>query len=360
MLYLDLPTGAHHGWGICGDNLSRAFASMRAIVRLERAERPPQPLPGPLLQSVGADLRPHGPELTALRRVGYAMFEDDEAVRHHAPQALASFDAVVTACRWGEDVLRSAGLTEVSTIPQGLDHTHFNPARAVRRRTSDEFLIFSGGKFELRKAQDVVARAFRAFSSRHDNVRLVAAWHNPFPASAATMIASPTLPFQRRPSESLQQSLARWLSNAGVELAKVELVPQLAHDALAAVYGNTDIGLFPNRCEGATNLVLMEYMACGRPVIGTYFSGHRDVLTPANSFPLQAWRTARSRSNGEVLAHWCEPNLDEIVEELEGAYQNRDLIAQRGAQAAVDLSEWTWERAARDFLRVLERSAVEV
>jgi glycosyltransferase involved in cell wall biosynthesis len=285
------------------------------------------------------------------------MFEEDEVVRRQAAHALGDYDSVATACRWAEDVLRDAGLTTITTIPQGIDVDCFKPRTAPRQRFQDRFVVFSGGKFELRKAQDAVVMAFRAFAARHPDALLVAAWHNPFPASVQTMIASPYLPFQSRGDEPLTHAIRRWVTSAGIDPACFELMPHLPHAELAALYADTDVGLFPNRCEGATNLVLMEYMACGRPAVATDFSGHRDVVTADNSLLLRASKSSRSRSLGEVRGHWCEPNIEEIVESLEEAYRNRTRLAALGRQAATDLADWTWDRAAGRFLDVVHASA---
>jgi glycosyltransferase involved in cell wall biosynthesis len=61
----------------------------------------------------------------------------------------------------------------------------------------------------------------------------------------------------------------------------------LSQRDLRNVIRNTDIGLFPNRCEGGTNLSLMEYMATGKPVVATTTSGHRDILTDTNCLPVK-------------------------------------------------------------------------
>jgi glycosyltransferase involved in cell wall biosynthesis len=355
MLYVDLPTGDCWGWGICGDNLSKALADLVPIERLRHAP-PIQPLPDPLLQSVGADLRPHRGPISAVRRVGYVMFEEDVEVQRTALDALRGFDAIAAACRWGEDTLREGGVTEVATVHQGVDVTRFNPRRAVRRHFRNRFVVFSGGKFELRKGQDVVAQAFRIFADRHADALLTAAWHSPSAGGGRSMLASPYRPFTSARGEQFNDALRRWLSGAGIDLRRVNLVPQLPNAELGRFYADSDVGLFPNRCEGATNLVLMEYMACGRAVIATDFSGHRDVLSDVNSFPLRGWRTAKSVRDGAVRGRWCEPNIDEIVECLEQAYSDRERLADMGRRAAADLAEWTWDRAARRFLSLLDVS----
>src|SRR6266540_3569468 len=154
MIFLDLPTGDFHGWGIVGDSLSAALSSLAPTERLRR--RPDRmPLPGSLLQSIGHPIRPDHPGLMARRRVGYAVFEKDLRARRVATASLGDFDAVATACSWCEEALRAGGLSAVTTVLHGVDTTRFNPSRSVRTRLTDRFVVFSGGKFEFRKGQDV-------------------------------------------------------------------------------------------------------------------------------------------------------------------------------------------------------------
>ena len=49
------------------------------------------------------------------------------------------------------------------------------------------FVVFSGGKLELRKGQDIVVAAFRAFVERHPDAVLVNAWHNAWPKLAKSI-----------------------------------------------------------------------------------------------------------------------------------------------------------------------------
>jgi glycosyltransferase involved in cell wall biosynthesis len=355
MIYLDLPTGGHHGWGICGDNLSRALAELTSIERLVR--RPQQvPLPGPLLQSVNARLAPDHEGLSSARSVAYAMFENDVWATRVAAGKLSAFDAVATACQWGEECLRRAGVEHVVNIPQGIDPERFSPSRAVRRRWLDRFVVFSGGKFEFRKGQDVALRAFQIFADRHDDALLVTAWHNPALGSAATMRSSPYWPFEVQRDDNFADALGRWMIKTGIDPARVCVLTHIDNCWLPEIYGNTDIGLFPNRCEGATNLVMMEYMACGRPTIATAFAGHLDIVTDANCFPLRSSTPLLIWKEREPVACWCEPDLDEVLATLEFAYAHRDESLSRARQAAATMTEFTWEHAARKFLQVLQPS----
>jgi glycosyltransferase involved in cell wall biosynthesis len=123
---------------------------------------------------------------------------------------------------------------------------------------------------------------------------------------------------------------------------------------LADVYKDSDIGLFPNRCEGGTNLVLMEYMACAKPAIASFVSGHRDVLTSNNSLPIRSIHPFRVQGpDGNILYKWEEPDLEEIVSLLEWAYWHRDNLINIGKVAGDDLSRRTWKESAKKFNEIL-------
>ncbi len=351
MIYLDLPGEDLSSVGLVSRNLSRALATLAPVQPLRQPSEPAH-LTGSLLQKVLPDFQPLHDGLSADRMVAFPVFTKDVLARSIGASALKRYDAVGAASSWAEKALRQAGVRQVTTIPHGVDHTLFNPVRA-RRGSGDGFRVFSGGKFELRKGQDIVVRAFKVFADRHEDAVLVAAWTNHWPQIAATMSASPHFPFQQSPGDPFHDALRRWLVATGLDLRRIEILGFQTPDNLASVYGATDLGLFPNRCEGATNLVLMEYMACARAAIVSDFAGHRDIVTDANGLPLRSWRPTLVPDSRRTVACWCEPDIDEIVACLEDAYRDRERLRQRGVQAALDMAPFTWERAARGFLRLL-------
>jgi glycosyltransferase involved in cell wall biosynthesis len=115
---------------------------------------------------------------------------------------------------------------------------------------------------------------------------LITAWENPWDFSLETM----------KMSKYIEMNLVggNWVDAITSLCAKNRIYPnRVWHHPLVdqkTLYGlirNSDIGIFPNRCEGGTNLALMEYMACGKPVIASYNTGHMDVLTESNSLRLR-------------------------------------------------------------------------
>ena len=51
----------------------------------------------------------------------------------------------------------------------------------------------------------------------------------------------------------------------------------------------------------------------------------------------------------EIVAVWDEPNLDEILAQLEWAYDHREALGRLGAAAGCDMENLTWQATARQF-----------
>jgi glycosyltransferase involved in cell wall biosynthesis len=386
VIYIDFPLGSAHGWGVCGKYCTRELAQLTATRMLaddftpeivgdgfewhelarhhfqsaRLAEFPRRGevtrLDAPLLECIaGKDMLPLSPMIRGTRTVGYSFFEDNVLKPDWIENARRHYDWVATGSTWCTQLLREQGLEQVSTVVQGVDHRIFFPGAAERDFFRDRFVVFSGGKFEFRKGQDIVMRAYRVLQDRHTDVMLVNSWFNPWPFSVHTMRATKLIHFNPPESAlSYVSSINDVLAANGIDVERVvTLLPQ--HNRLMPrVYANTDVGLFPNRCEGGTNLVLMEYMACGKPVVASNVAGHMDVLTAQNALLVEAKGTTDVRdAAGEPIATWPEPDLDQAIAQLERAYQNRAELPDFGKRAGQDLATWTWSRTAQEFLLLL-------
>ncbi len=382
MMYAVLPTGSYHGWGVCGKYITKELSRMtplRLITEgfsatsiqdafdyrlLESLLVPdqeqdrlragnPVTVDVPVLQNIlDKSLRPSLPSFRGSWNAGYTFFEDSILAPAFIENGRRFFDVVVTGSTWCEQVLRQNGLTNTTTIIQGIDPTIFNPTHAEKEYFRDVFVLFSGGKFELRKGQDLVLKAYKVLQDRYKDVMLVNSWFNHWAASMQTMTASPHIRFTAQSGDYMTLMQQTMLDN-GIDVGRVITLPPYPNIMMTRIYRNTDIGVFPNRCEGGTNLVLMEYMACGKPVIGSYNSGHRDVLTDRNSFPLKAMRPITVSHGGQPVAVWDEPQLDELIARLDWAYHHRADLSVIGARAGADLAGLTWERTARLFFEVM-------
>jgi len=319
-------------------------------------------LDGPLLQGVGGEqLLPRRPQLRSKATFGYCVFENNLLQPAWIENGRRCFRRVVAGSTWCASVLTDAGLAGVEAVPHGIDPRIFHPAgdeNHGREFLEDKFVVFSGGKFELRKGQDIVIRAYKVLQDRHPDVMLVNAWNNPWPASVETMRASPLIRFAPRRGTCVQV-INQVLADNGIDPQRVISCPQELNFALARLYQNSDVGIFPNRCEGGTNLVLMEYMACGKPAITVDTTGHADIVRASNALILgtKGETTVHDQSSLPV-ARWPEPDLDDAIDKLEWAFQNREKLRPLGHQAAKDLAERTWRRTAEALQKIIHETAV--
>jgi glycosyltransferase involved in cell wall biosynthesis len=343
--------GEAYGWGICNKYLLRELAKLTCVRAISEtsAEWHSQSLPGDLFTPLqDHDLNPATPA-HGFRNYGYTFFEHE--LTDKAVVNAQRFDAVFAGSTWCRQRLQEKGIANGVVLIQGIDTElfHVDPIPG----TDAQFLVFSGGKFELRKGQDLVLRAMQHLQQKYPDIMLVNAWFNQWPASLQTMVSSPHIRFEARPGSWLEQMRHLYCLN-GLTPDRVITMPLLPQAKMAQIYHLTDVGLFPNRCEGGTNLVMMEYMACGKPVIATYGSGHCDVITEANALLLKSLRPFNVlHPSGQLQARWHEPFLDEIIAQVEYAYHHRDHVRRLGLQAAENLKQFTWERTARTIVRTL-------
>ena len=382
MIYLILPCGSNFGWGICGKYLVKELCDLcEATLITEQFDaddigdeldyhflkskldhrqkeiltngKATQRVDHPVLQAItDQTLQPWLINLKGTFNAGYTFFEMNVLPSQSIQNGIDKFDVIVTGSKWCEEVLRNHGINRVTTIIQGIDPQLFNPAHNEKELFKDRFVVFSGGKFEFRKGQDIVIRAYKVLQDRHPDVMLVNAWYNPWPFSMKTMEASPYINCETTETDYLK-AVCDILHANGIDLDRVINVLPRNNAQMARLYKNTDVGLFPNRCEGGTNLVLMEYMACGKPVIATFSSGHKDIINPSNSIIIKKMKPLNINSEGVLQAVWDDPDLEETIAHLEAAYQNRDTLKLIGDRAGVDLSQMTWKRTGERFHRLL-------
>lgn len=294
---------------------------------------------GPAVHAVSVRGRP---------TVGLAVIENS-FIDAEAIDAARAFTLLITASRWNEELLRAAGIDHVRNVWQGVDRTLFHPApRSGWWR--DRFVVFSGGKLEYRKSQDLVLHAFRVFARRHPESLLVTSWHSPWPQFARSLEARTwvaPVPF----TASGQADVRAWVVANGVDERQFIDIGSVPNAHMPTVLREADVALFPNRAEGGTNLVAMEAMACGVPCILSRNTGHRDVMTAPgdpepNCYPLER-QTAVPDVDGGGTDGWGESDVEEAVEALEAVWRDRGEAAKRGTRGAATMAELSWPAQAR-------------
>jgi glycosyltransferase involved in cell wall biosynthesis len=373
-LYFDWAVSTLFGWGVYGLNLLRHWPghagtraltlgqihleslagmdplALRAIaqalvdsdqVRLARAaDASPPPLDGIVLHALGNRFngpdRPRRSGPAGRVNVGVIFFEDTTL-----PDAAAmarEYDLLITGSSWAADVLRGRGVRNVATVLQGIDPSVFHPAPRAGS-LEGRFAVFNGGKVERRKGQDLVLLAFRAFASRRPDAVLVTSWHSPWPVAALTVNGNAAVAPVQFTAEGRLDPTA-WAVANGVPADQFIDLGVVPNHLMARVLREMDVAVFPNRCEGGTNLVAMECMACGLPTIVADTTGQRDLVDTGAPYPLR-------RAGPVVLPDvgtdgWGECAVDEIVEALEHVYRNRDEAGRRGVAGAKAMQALSW------------------
>ena len=128
-------------------------------------------------------------------------------------------------------------------------------------------VVFSGGKLEYRKGQDIVVAAFREFRRRRSDALLMVAWHNHWPQSMADVGLAGHVQGVPRVDEQGRLAVQEWLAANGVPAEAVLDLGLVDNRHVAPLLREADGAVFTNRAEGGTNLVAMECLASGVPTV---------------------------------------------------------------------------------------------
>jgi glycosyltransferase involved in cell wall biosynthesis len=277
--------------------------------------------------------------------VGVVFFETDDIGRD-AAKKVEHHACIVAGSNWNAEVLRAHGIPRVETVLQGIDPALFHPA-PKNNLFPGRFLVFSGGKLETRKGQDKVLAAWRIFSARHPDAMLVTAWYSPWPHFAREINSSECaapLPFTQDGNPDIEG----WAVANGIKPDQFLNLGAVPNASMPLILREMDAAIFPNRCEGGTNLVAMEAMACGVPTILSANSGHLDLLQDGAALPLTDQRPIQTASG------WHESNLEEMVAALEKLYGDRTCASVLGATGAERLSRMTWSKTSAQMKSIIK------
>jgi glycosyltransferase involved in cell wall biosynthesis len=260
----------------------------------------------------------------------------------HGLKIAKNYDMFIAISQWNADYLNSLNLHGPTHLCyQGIDSTIFHPGPKTGLY-NNRFVIFSGGKFEFRKGQDIVIAAFKIFREKHPEALLVTCWQNLLmPQAEAFRLAGhcDTVP-EAAPNYGLQ--MTPWLLSQGLPQNSFVDLPFTHNLIMPWVLRECDIAIFPNRCEGGTNLVAMEAMACGVPTYVAYNTGQKDIVDLMGAEALRTQKSVKPSTGMNTVADWGETDVDEVVAALERVYTSRSEAAAKAARVAEGMKAWEW------------------
>jgi alpha-1,6-mannosyltransferase len=232
------------------------------------------------------------PQLAGRRSCGWFT---EPVLRRYVRLLYERCDLVFAPSRLMCEYLHSLGVTQVVHQPLGVDTQVFNPARRgdtlrghLGLPAHARVLVYAG-RFAEEKNLPVLLRAFARLGNPY-HLLLIGGARRARPAANVTM-----LPYRRDSHE-----LARWIASADA----------LVHAGTKETFG----------------LVILEAMACGRPV----------VAARAGAFP---------EFVDDTVGVLAEPHSADGMAEAIAALYERDIAAVGAAARARVLRHFTWSRA---------------
>jgi alpha-1,6-mannosyltransferase len=227
--------------------------------------------------------------------MGGRLFGTEPVLRRYVQWLYEGFDLVFAPSRLMCEYLRNLGVPHVTHQPLGVDEEVFHPARrgdtlreSLGLPPEARVLVFAG-RFAEEKNLPVLFQAFARLGAPY-HLLLIGGGRRARPAANVTM-----MPYRRDSHE-----LAQWIASADA----------LVHAGTQETFG----------------LVILEAMACGRPV----------VAARAGAFP---------ECVDETVGALAEPHSAASMAEAIASLYERDLDAVGAAARARVLRHFTWSHA---------------
>ena len=280
------------------------------------------------------------------RHFGYTTFELDEftAVERNNMNVC---DKVITATRWGQNILQYCNTYPDAYAPLGVDRSIFNESvvvqpRNIVRDSKDKFVVLNIGKAEKRKGTLEAIRAFNLAFTRYDPVELWLVISNVF--------LTPAEKLQWR--NKILDPLFNPLYNK-TRILDARLDTQ--HD-IAQIIQQADCGLFLHHSEGF-GLPILEMMSCGKDVIVTNYSGSTEFANEksAHLVDIDTMEIANDdKWFTRGVGGWASIGVNQITTTAAHLINLYDKVTpSKSEQAIATAQRFTWQNTAKTLVELL-------
>jgi glycosyltransferase involved in cell wall biosynthesis len=256
--------------------------------------------------------------------IALAVFEDATFSAEDVADARKLYEHFITASQWNHDVLERYGIKS-TVLHQGIDDTLFQPS-SKQRLFGERLTVFSGGKLEYRKGQDLVIAAFRELLTHEPDALLLTCWQNYWPVG--TGWGQPHVRWL--PGRTDPWLLTNWLEDHGIPARNQHHLSAIENSELPQYLHSSDVAVFASRAEGGTNLCAMEAMAAGVPTIISGSTGHLDL-------PADCCVRLLDTSDTPNRDGWKESNIGDMAYMLQKPWLRQALTGWTQAKYAADL-----------------------
>lgn len=249
--------------------------------------------------------------------------------------------------QWAKTVLISHGLNSdhIQIVHEGVNPDIYHPYCRPQSSTSDIFRFFMCGKKETRKGFDELLEGFQIAFGGDETTEL--------------HLKADYFWGGQAKAEAKQDELSRQIDGLGLSNV-VPVSGALSTSDMALLYNNYDAMIFPSRAEG-WGLPLIEAIACGLPVISTYYSGHSEYLSAIDGQFVRLDHQLQPISCPEFLQHWkaggqwAVASPDEIAKKLVFMKEHHKSLQQHAMTASQTIRDhFSWRHAAEQAVDSLQ------
>ncbi|HEY2784481.1 MAG TPA: glycosyltransferase family 4 protein [Fimbriiglobus sp.] len=254
-------------------------------------------------------------------RIAYWYWELEEVPADWVPK-LGWADEVWAPTRFVADAFRKVVTVPVVEMLPGVELPRFDP-----RPKSD---------FGLREHRYTFLFAFDMHSTaaRKNPLGVIAAFRRAFRQGEPVELV-----IKVSRGASFPDDMAM-LNDAAAEVGATVIDRVMPRGEVLALMNATDCFVSLHRSEGL-GLGIVESMLMGKPVIATDYSGNRDFMTAANSYPVRAGRvpvTAQTYAYPKGCV-WGDPDLDHAAELMRRVFDKQDDSRAVGQRAKLEMAE---------------------
>jgi len=248
---------------------------------------------------------------------------------------------------WAKTVLISHGLNgdQIHVVNEGVNPGIYHPYCRSNSPESSIFRFFMCGKKETRKGFDELLEGFRIAYGGDETTEL--------------HLKADYFWGGQAKAEAKQGELSRQIDGLGLRNV-VPVSGALSTSDMALLYNNYDAMIFPSRAEG-WGLPLIEAIACGLPVISTYYSGHSEYLSAIDGQFVRLDHQLQPISCPEFLQHWkaggqwAVASPDEIAKKLVFMKDNYGECQKNAMVASQTIRDhFSWRHAAEQAVDSLQ------
>ena len=249
--------------------------------------------------------------------------------------------------QWAKTVLISHGLNgnQIHVIHEGINPYIYHPHCRSKSTASNIFRFFMCGKKETRKGFDELLEGFQIAFGGDETTEL--------------HLKADYFWGGQAQAEAKRDDLSRQINGLGLRNV-VPVSGALSTSDMALLYNNYDALIFPSRAEG-WGLPLIEAIACGLPVISTYYSGHTEYLSAIDGQFVRLNHQLQQITCPEFLQHWkaggqwAVASPDEIAKKLVFMRDNYGECQKNAMVASQTIRDhFSWRHAAEQAVDSLQ------